>query len=188
MGRISFEKNMHWIAAALGLLKQQERLPKGMKVFIVGPPHHAEAQALLDAMIREYGLGDVVIQHPSTNAPEDYYAACDATILVSPNEGLPNVVIESLSAGRPVIISAAANAAHIVEDGSTGWVVRTGDIPQLADTVACVAALPDETFRRMRSVCMVRASEYSIKRLVSHYMSVYAQLATGRPNACLSAP
>jgi glycosyltransferase involved in cell wall biosynthesis len=179
MGRISFEKNMHWIAAALGLLKQQGRLEKGIKVFIVGPPHHAEAQALLDATIHKFGLDDVVVQHPQTNAPKDYYAACDVSILVSPSEGLPNVAIESLSAGRPVIISAAANAAQVIEDGSTGWVVRTGDIAHLADTIARVAALPDETLLGMRPVCMARASDYSVQRLYSRYMSLYVQLAPG---------
>jgi len=176
MGRISLEKNMHWIAAALGLLRQQGRLPIGMRIFIVGPPHHDEAQALLDAAIGEYGLGDVVVQHPQTEVPEDYYGACDASILFSPSEGLPNVAIESLSAGRPVIISEAANAAGVITHERTGWVVRTGDITRLADTIEQVAALPDMALERMRPACVARAADYSIDRLITHYTALYEEL------------
>jgi glycosyltransferase involved in cell wall biosynthesis len=177
LGRISFEKNMHWIATALGMLKQQGRLPMDIRVFIVGPPHHAEAQSLLETSISEYGLENVLKQHSQTDTPEDYYCASDATILFSPSEGLPNVAIESLSAGRPVIISAAANAAEVISDGVTGWIVRTGDIAHLAETIAQVAAKSDEELANMHAKCEARASDFSIDLLVSHYMHLYEEIA-----------
>jgi glycosyltransferase involved in cell wall biosynthesis len=180
MGRISFEKNMHWIATALGVLKQQGRLPMDLRVFIVGPPHHAEAQSLLETAISQYGLEDVIRQHPQTDTPEDYYCASDATILFSPSEGLPNVAIESLSAGRPLIISAAANAADVISDGVTGWIVRTGDIAHLADTIAQVAAKSDDELANMRAECEARARDFSVDRLVSHYMLLYEELARSK--------
>jgi len=179
MGRISFEKNMHWIAAALGSLKQQGRLPTDLRVLVVGPPHHEDAQALLDATIREHELGDVVIQHPQTDAPEDYYSACDASLLISPSEGLPNAAIESLSAGRPVIISEGANAAGVIRHDLTGWVVRTGDIADLADMIEQVATLPDTALERMRPACVARAADYSIGRLIARYTALYEELIAG---------
>jgi len=41
-------------------------------------------------------------------------------------EGVPNVVLEALAAGRPVIISQAANNAGLIEQEKTGWIVQTG--------------------------------------------------------------
>jgi glycosyltransferase involved in cell wall biosynthesis len=159
------------------LLKQQGRAPDGMRIFIVGAPHHDAAQALLDAAIREHDLGAVLVQCPPTDAPEDYYGACDASILFSPREGMPTVAIESLSAGRPVIISEGANAAGVITHERTGWIVRTGDIAHLADTIAQVAALSDAALERMRPACAARAADYSIERLVANYTALYDEVA-----------
>ena len=177
MGRISFEKNMHWIAEALGLLAQRHELPDGLRALIVGPTQDAGAQALLDAAVASARLGAVVTQHPATPHPEDYYHAADATILCSPNEGLPNVAIESLAAGRPVMISANANAAGVIEDGVTGWVVRTGDTEHLAATILTVCTLPDERLAVMRNACLHRAQAYTVARMVERYTNFYERLA-----------
>lgn len=173
MGRISFEKNMHWIAQAVGLLKQQNRLPSDVRCFIVGPVQEAAAQKMLDEAIGQNEVGEVVIQHPATPHPEDYYHACDATILYSPAEGLPNVALESLAAGRPVVISQAANAAGVIEHGRTGWVVPTNDVSSLADTLYRVMTMMDAELAAMRQACLRQAQEYSVNTLVQRYMAVY---------------
>ncbi|HEY7347981.1 MAG TPA: glycosyltransferase family 4 protein [Ktedonobacterales bacterium] len=183
MGRISSEKNMHWIAQAFGILKRQSRLPSDVRCFIVGPVQGAAAQKALDAVILQDELGEVVIQHPETPYPEDYYHACDATILYSPAEGLPNVSIESLAAGRPVIISQAANAAGVIEDGVTGWVAPTNDVSSLADILHHVMMMSDAELVQMRQACLQRAQDYSVETLVQRYMTLYE---TWQPAALLS--
>jgi glycosyltransferase involved in cell wall biosynthesis len=111
LGRISFDKNMQWVAQALGILKREGRLIEGLRIFIAGPVQDVCAQAALDGAIRQDGLEAVVTQPLATPHPEDFYHACDAEILFSPSEGLPNVAIEVLAAGCLVIISEGANAA-----------------------------------------------------------------------------
>jgi glycosyltransferase involved in cell wall biosynthesis len=178
LGRISFEKNMHWTVQALGALRRQGRLPKGLRLFIVGAVQDPRAQAALDAAIAADDLGEIVTQHPASDHPEDYYHACDAVILFSPNEGLPNVAIEALAAGRPVIISAAANQAEVIEDGCTGWVVPTGDVAALAETISATAALPAAQWAQVGDACLKRALYYSAQTLVSRYTQLYEMLLT----------
>jgi glycosyltransferase involved in cell wall biosynthesis len=188
LGRISFEKNMQWVVQALGILKQQGRLPEGLRVFIVGPVQDLRAQAALDAAIQQDGLEAVVTQRPATEHPEDYYHAADAVILFSPSEGLPNVAIEGLAAGRPVIISEGANAAGVIEDGISGWVVRTGDVAALADALDTVAQLPAGTWARMRAACLERAEHYSAANLVQRYTTFYQSLLRGVPQPDSAVP
>lgn len=176
IGRISFEKNMHWIAQAFGLLKRQERLPQGVRLFIVGPQQDAGAQMLLDAAIQQDALDQIVLQLPATPQPADFYHASDTCILFSPNEGLPNVSLEALAAGRPVVISDAANAADIIRHGENGWVVPSGDIHALAETLSTILTLPDASLEAMREACLRRVQDFTVEKLVARYTELYASL------------
>lgn len=173
LGRISFEKNIHWTVEGLGVLKQQGQLPDDVRFFVVGPVHHPEAKIVLDETINRYGLNTVVIQHPQTSYPEDYYHACDVSILYSPAEGLPNVCIESLAAGRPVIISEDANAAGVIDHETTGWVVPTHNQGRLAETLHRAITMSDAELEAMRDACLEHARQYTVEALVQRYTSLY---------------
>lgn len=134
-------------------------------------------QTRLETVVRREGLDGIVIQHPATDRPEEYYWAADATILFSTLEGISIAMLESLAAGRPVMLSAEANAAGVIEEGVTGWVVRTGDTAHLADVLTHVQALPRAQLAAMRDACMRRAAEYSVERLVERYGALYDELA-----------
>lgn len=180
LARISLEKNVHWTVEALGLLKRRGELADGVRFVVAGAPHHPQAQELLDAAIARDALENVVEQYPATDDPASYYAAADVVVLVSPpTEGTPNVAIEALAAGRPVIISAAANAAEVIEQGVTGWVVPTGDVESLAATLRRVIALPDAALDAMRPACERRAADFSEEHMLRHYTDLYATLAKG---------
>ena len=173
VGRISKQKTMHLIAEALGLLKRQNRLPSDTKVFIVGSVQDAPMQVLLEEVIRREEVSAYLVQCEATDTPEEYYHACDASILFSRDEGIPIVMLESLAAGRPIIASEEANAAEVVEHGVTGWVVPTGDTPALAERLHQVITLPDAELVHMRAACVQRAQHYSVEELVRRYVSLY---------------
>jgi len=176
LGRISFEKNMHQVVSGLARLKQQDHLPDDVRLYIVGPVQDEHAKRLLDEAICQAGLEATVIYHPATTHPEDYYHACDVSILYSPAEGLPNVCIESLAAGRPVLISQTANAAGVIEDGVTGWVIRPHDQEHLADALSQIIMMPDSDLARMREACLQRAQQYRVEALVERYACLYQQV------------
>ena len=176
VGRISHEKNIHTTVQALGLLKCTNRLPSGTRFLIVGPVHEEEAQKQLEKAIQQDSLEEVVIQHQDTRQPENYYHAGDVTVLYSPAEGLPNVALESLAAGRPVVISEIANAAKIIESGVTGWVVPNDDVKALADTLHHVLTLPDSDLASMRTNCINAAKAFTMERMVDQYMALYETL------------
>ncbi len=181
LGRISCEKNMHWIAEGFGLLKRQQRLPRSARCFIVGPVQDVTAKQALDAAILRDALEETVMYHAETPHPEDYYHASDATILYSPAEGLPNVCLESLAAGRPVIISAEANAANVIEHGVTGWIVPARDRQLLAETLHMVITLPASTLSKIREACVLRAHDYRVEMLIQRYTSLYEAVVRSTP-------
>ncbi len=57
-----------------------------------------------------------------------------ADVLVLPSlwEGMPNVVLEAMAAGRAVIASAVEGSEDLVVPGETGWLIPPGDPEPLA--------------------------------------------------------
>lgn len=179
LGRITKQKSPHLLALALGELKRRQELPGCVRVFVAGEHESDEIQTQLDEAIRRHGLGSVITQLPQTNQPEALLHAADFTVLASLWEGLPNAVLESLAAGRPALVSEAANASGVIEDGVTGWVARTDDVPHLATRLGEVFRLSPERLEGMRPACRDRAGMYSMTRMVQRYEELYEELLSG---------
>jgi glycosyltransferase involved in cell wall biosynthesis len=58
-------------------------------------------------------------------------------------DGLPNVVLEAMSSGRPVVASDVGAVASAVVDGRTGVLVPPGDAEALAGAIEFLADQPD---------------------------------------------
>lgn len=61
------------------------------------------------------------------NDMPDVYSACNITMLTSSREGTPNVLLESMACGVPVIATDVADNAEIVPEG-VGYIVKLGDV------------------------------------------------------------
>jgi glycosyltransferase involved in cell wall biosynthesis len=105
-----------------------------------------------------------------------FYAAFDAMILPSGNEGTPVSAIEALAAGRPVVATRVGGVPDVVRDGEDGFLVDTGDVDTLADRLVQLAE--DSDLRRAmgeagRSRVLAR---YSVERLVDDVDRLYRTL------------
>ena len=72
-----------------------------------------------------------------------WYAAFDALLLTSENEGAPVVAIEALAADRPVIATRAGGTAAVVKEGESGFLRPIGDTDGLAAALAMLARDPE---------------------------------------------
>ncbi len=124
------------IEAMRHLAADQERSPLAV---LVGEGSDRE---LLTAQIRRHGIEDAVRligARPHAEIP-DWIAAADLLCLPSHREGCPNVVLEALACGRPVVASNVGAVPDFV-DAHRGVVVEPQQPAQLA------AALRDVTAR-----------------------------------------
>jgi glycosyltransferase involved in cell wall biosynthesis len=99
----------------------------------------------------------------------------DALLLAhaSGSEGCPNVIMEAMACGRPVVATDAGDIPFLVEDGKTGFVVRQDDTNALAERIA--ALLQNRSLcERMSEAARVKAQqEFGLKRLLRETLAAY---------------
>jgi teichuronic acid biosynthesis glycosyltransferase TuaC len=97
----------------------------------------------LERRAAELGLAQrvAVVGAAEPGALRDWYAACDALLLASSREGRPNVVIEALACGRPVVATAAGGTPELLV-GLDGALVRSRTPAALGDALGAVLAHP----------------------------------------------
>lgn len=176
VGRISHQKAQHLLVEAVGRLDAEERLKTRVQCWFVGEIHNPEAESQFNDVLKQYPSDLGIRRFPATHQPESFYHASDVVVLASLWEGMPNVALEALAASRPVIISEAANAAGIIQHNRNGWVVRTGDVDHLAETLYTVMQLPRAGLQAMHEDCRQTAMQYSVDAMVDRYHLLYEQL------------
>jgi glycosyltransferase involved in cell wall biosynthesis len=131
----------------------------------------AGAFELLNSRVRFLGHRDDV---------PDLIDGADLLVLPSRYEGLPNVVLEAMMRGKPVVATAAPGTDEVVVDGETGRLVGVGDVKSLARALRDLADDPrrgaalGEAGRR-------RASEaFGLDRMVAEYADLYHDLARSK--------
>jgi glycosyltransferase involved in cell wall biosynthesis len=114
------------------------------RVVLAGPRTHDELPA-------EYAGADVVVVPSVADADGD-------------RDGLPNVVLEAMASGRPVVASDIGAVSSAIIDGRTGVLVPPGDPDALADALDLVLARPDLRERLGREARAHVERDYELQR------------------------
>lgn len=73
-----------------------------------------------------------------------YYLACDIVFIPSLYDGMPNVLLEAMVCGLPVVGSRAGGIPDVITDGRDGFLFHGGDSVGAADALArALSFLPD---------------------------------------------
>lgn len=168
VGRLAHQKNVELLLAALAALAPERR----PRVALAG---NGPLRGSLQARARRLGVdGDVRFLGERRDARELMQAA-DFLVLPSRDEGLSNVVLEAMAAGRPVLATRVGGNAELIEDGHTGVLFDCGDAAALA--AALDRANADAAWRA-RAGAAARArvvDRYSPAVLARETLAVYRQ-------------
>jgi glycosyltransferase involved in cell wall biosynthesis len=100
----------------------------------------------LRAAVRARALEERVLLRGEV-APDElarWYAAADVLLLTSRREGRPNVVLEALASGRPVLATDAGGTAELLEPFGAAMLARSRDPEALARQLVELLARPPE--------------------------------------------
>jgi glycosyltransferase involved in cell wall biosynthesis len=142
---------------------------KGWKLALVGDGRLEE-----DLRMRAAGLGieGRVEWHGVVQDPYVFYRSATIFALPSRVEGMPNVLLEAMSCGLPVVVSdGAPGLLELVDDGVTGLVVPVNDAAALASALLRLARNA-ELRRRLGEAARERVSEYDLPRALATWETV----------------
>ena len=145
-------KGMTELVTAMG------QLPADVRCLIVGGDMDGGVyRRSLERLVRRGGYGARVTftgMQDRSKIPL-YLNAADVSVLASYAEGCPNVVLESLACGRPVVATAVGQTPRMVLPGRNGLLAAPRDASALAGAiqVALGRTWSDQVIRTSSSVC-----------------------------------
>jgi glycosyltransferase involved in cell wall biosynthesis len=172
------------VVLTVGRLDRQKGLGDLIECAALVVPRHPRLHFLLvgegpqrftiERLIREKGLNDRI--HLAGWRPDvpELLAAGHALILASHWEGMPNVILEAMAAGLPVLATRVEGTTELVQEGTTGLLV----LPRAPDALATglERLLADPALAKaMGQAGRERvATNFSWDRMVSRYEEFYA--------------
>ncbi len=130
VGSLTEKKGVSYLLKAFALVHKEET---NLTLRIVG---EGELEDRLKELSYELGIDKNVIFEGFTSDIALYYLKAKATLLTSLYEGFPNVLVESLTLGTPVVaFDCPSGPAEIIENGKNGYLVEYLNIEAFKDAV-----------------------------------------------------
>ncbi len=174
VARLATQKAMHVLLDATPLLLRED---PDTRVLIVGD---GPLRATLVDHARRLGIAHAVSFAGYQEDVGSAYAAMDAFVLPSRDEGFGLVFLEAMAMGVPVVGTRVIGTTDAVQDGVTGLLIPYGDAPALAKAVLQLLGDP-ELAQRLRVTAAERVRRcFSREQAAARIEHLYRELAEER--------
>jgi glycosyltransferase involved in cell wall biosynthesis len=144
-GRLVEHKGMLDLIRAFALVRSRREA----RLIIIG---EGSFRQNLEDEVAHLGLEDSVALPGFQHNPFSYMNHASAFVLASHYEGLPNVLIQAMSFGTPIVSTdCRSGPAEILEDGKLGRLVPVMDVPALAQAIEEAVLLPKQSTAQARA-------------------------------------
>jgi glycosyltransferase involved in cell wall biosynthesis len=163
------EKQPATFVKAVAAANQENRKLRGLVVG--GGPAYEEIRDLASE------TGESIAVLGPQDSPIELMKAADVVCLSSVAEGLPMVLLEAMSVGRPVVATRLAGIEELVVPDETGILVPPGEVGAFRDALLKLAANPERA-KAMGAAGLARQRrEFSESGMVDAYADVFRTVA-----------
>lgn len=122
------------------------------------------------------GIADQVTMMRTVSELPDLYGLMSIFLLCSKSEGFPNVVLEAMAAGNPIVASAVGGIPEVIDDGVNGRLVATRDPDDFSNAILWYLDHPDEAEAIGAQAEHTVRERFSVERMVETYRRLYKNL------------
>lgn len=169
-GRLSFEKNYPDMLEVWA--RVIEKHPDWtLKIYGDGPE-----RASLETMVAQrFKDANVRLMRHTDNVPAALMES-SGLLLTSRYEGLSLILVEASSLGVPPIsYDCPKGPAEIIEDGTNGYLVRQGDVEEMARKI-CMLIESEELRREMGAQAKINSERFSIAAIMNQWEELFNEL------------
>ena len=166
VGRLSHEKGHTDLVRAFPKIRELVG-HSPLRLVLVG---EGPERPRIEELCRSLSLSDVVTLAGQQDDINPYYGIADVFLLPSHSEGCPNVLLEAMAAGVPVVATAVGGIPEIVTSGRDGVLVKRNDWVGLACATAELLKdrrLCDRLVSFAREIVLQKTPEAYFKSIVS---------------------
>ena len=169
VGNLLPVKRHQWVIEAFAQLRQ--RHPDAQLAIVGGGPLQGE---LRDCAAR-LGVATAVVFAGAVPQDElrQWYSAADLLVLASSREGWPNVLLEAMSCGTPVLASRVGGVPEIIQHADSGLMFDGASPASLRDQLALALSLPWD-----RDCIRRRASAMGWQQTSAGQLALFESIAT----------
>jgi glycosyltransferase involved in cell wall biosynthesis len=144
------------------------------------------SESLSDLHLPIHNLGHV----SDDRRLQEYYSAADVCVVPSLEDNFPNIVLEAMGCGTPVVAFRAGGIPDMVQNGQTGLLVPTGDVVQLAEAIGDCILDPDRCASLGQAARDAAVQNFALAVQAQHYQQLYHDIhqATLRPSGSAPPP
>ena len=177
-GRLSREKAQTDLIEAAALMRR-ENSQLSLRWVIAGD---GPDQQMLKGMAKSLLVEDRFIFTGQVADLTPFYTMANLVVLPSHTEGSPNVLLESMAAGLPIIATAVGGVPEIVEDEKQALLIEKQNPRALAQAIDRM--LNDTSLRkRLSEAARNSVSAYSPTAYCDSILSLYHECLAGKPEA-----
>ena len=104
------------------------------------------------------------------------YARASLVLVPSRTEGFGLTALEAAWFGRPVVATEVGGLPEVVQDGVTGYLVKSDDPEALASACRKLLSRPDKLFEMATNARQEVASRFNWDEHVREYLELYERL------------
>jgi len=161
VGTLKPIKGLDYLIGAMAHIVKEE--PQVLLWIIGEDTQQGQLQSLAQKMNLQQKI--VFTGFVSPNEIPNYLVAADIFVLSSLGEGFPNVLLEAMAAGLPIVATKVGGVPEIVTDRENGFLVEPRNSPQLAEKILFL--LQNEDVRKQFSANNIeKARSYNWANIV----------------------
>lgn len=170
VGRLVKDKDYPTLLNAFSLVSKQTK----SRLIIIG---EGRDRKKLETQAQQLNISDSVYFAGFQKNPYKFMAESDIFVLSSAIEGLPNVLVEAMACGTPVISTDCKSGPNeVIEDGENGFLVPVGDEKSLAEAILKLLS-SQELREKFSNEGKKVLQKFSLEKTIKEYENIFLTIS-----------